>query len=82
MDGASLLDEGPLVLGILSKPNKVGQITKQVGRPKKNYLSVKKTIGAKVVKSITIHNARGTSMVMSAQQKTIQLFSLIVVVWA
>jgi hypothetical protein len=28
MDGAHLLDEGPLVLGILSKPNKVGQITK------------------------------------------------------
>jgi hypothetical protein len=82
INGASLLDEGSQVLGTMSKPNKVGQIIKQVGRPKKNILGVKKTTRTKVVKSITIHNARGTSMVVSTQQKTIQFFSFLVVVWA
>ncbi len=71
MDGAGLLDERFPLLGTLSKPNKVGQITKQVGRPKKNVLGVKKTTRTKVVKSIIVHNAQGTSMVVSTQQKMV-----------
>ncbi len=35
MDCAGLLDERSSILGTVNKPNKVGQITKQVGRP--NY---------------------------------------------
>jgi hypothetical protein len=57
MDGASLLDERFPILRTMSKPNKVGQITKQVGRLKNNVPSVKKTMGTKVVKSIIVHNA-------------------------
>jgi hypothetical protein len=54
MDVACLFDEGFLVLRTMSKLNKVGQITKQVGRLKNHVQGVKKTMRTKVVKSIIV----------------------------
>jgi hypothetical protein len=69
MDGACLIDEGFIVLRTVNKLNKVGQISKQVGRLKNNVQGVKKTTGTKVVKSIIVHNAQRTSMVCQPNKK-------------
>ncbi len=84
MDGASLLDERSLVLGAVSTLNQVGtsQIAKQEGRPERNIPSVKKTTTWKVVKFILVHNAQGSTMIVSTQQKKVQFFSLLVMVLA
>lgn len=84
MDGASLFYEGSLVLGTMSMLNQVGtsQIAKQEGRPERNIPSVKKTTTSKVVKFFLVHNAQGSTMIVSTQQKMVQFFSLLVMVWA
>jgi len=58
------------------------QIAKQEVRPEKNIPSMKKTTTSKVVKFVLVHNAQGNTMIVSTQQKMVQIVSLLVMVQA